>query len=481
MDDGDIPFGLEPEAPKAPKQVPVDPTYRSVPHSPEAESGVLGCALMDPQEVMPMVMEKIRVPEVFYDANHKAIWIALCDLFEKKVAIDPITLQQRLKDKGQLEDVGGLPFIMGMMDKVPSAANIEVYLSIILDKFTFRSAIRECTRLIDSAYEHTGTSDEYLDLVQKGLNGLATHRYRSNLVAVKKLVYDVFAETQELLDRTDAIDGIPTGFADLDRVCWGMHPGEFIILAARPAQGKSSMCGNIAEHVAVDLRIPVGIFTLEMNPKAIIHRMICARARVNGRKLRDFPERDVPKFMAAGKEISQAPIYVDDASGNSSLQIRAKARKMVKDYGVKLLCVDYLQLVEPPRRREHRSTEVAEISKDLCALGKELGIPVLALSQLNREMDKEKGRRPKLSDLKESGSLEQDADTVWMLYQREVKGETGAQDHGQLTTAPVGLIVAKNRCGENTEIPLVFVKSYTRFQLAAKEPIEEQPEMPYAN
>lgn len=475
MDSEDVPFGLEP---KAPKPAPVDPSYRAIPNSPDAEAGVLGCALLDPNDVMPQCLEKIRLPEVFYDNVHKTIWSALADLFEKKVAIDPITLQQRLKDKGQLEGSGGLVFITGLMEKVPSAANIEYYLTIVLDKYTFRSAIRECTRLIDSAYEHIGTADEYLDSVQKSLNGLAVHRYRSNLVPVRKLVSEVLKETQDLLDRTGAIDGIPTGLADLDNICWGMHNGEFILLAARPSQGKSSLCGNIAEHVAVDLNMPVAIFTLEMNPKAIVHRMICARAQVNGRKLRDFPERDVPKFMTAAKEIAKAPLYVDDASGNSSLQIRAKARKMVKDYGCRLLCVDYLQLVEPPRRREHRATEVAEVSKDLCALGKELNIPVLALSQLSREMDKEKGRRPKLSDLKESGALEQDADTVWMLYQKEVKGEKGAQDYGNLVTAPVGLIVAKQRGGENTEIPLVFIKSWTKFTLAAKESPAEQTQMP---
>lgn len=467
MDDfDDVPFGVEVK-PAKPAQKVVDPTYRSIPHSVEAERGTLGCILLDPQPNMALCLEKVRVAETWYDLRHRSIWTALLYLYEQKTAIDAITLQQRLKDQQELDAVGGLAYIMGLGESVPSAANISYYLDIVLDKYLIRSSIRECVRLSDLAYEWEESADEYLDAVQQTLNTLAIHRYRANVVSVKVMAQECVADIERALEQKKAIDGIPTGFTDLDKLCCGLHPKELIILAGRTSTGKSSLAFNVAEHIALDLKLAVGIFSLEMAAKSIVYRMICSRGRVNSRNIREgfLSERDFPKISKAAGMLAGAPIYIDDERGGTSLQIRAKARRMQQDYGIKVFIIDYLQLVHSPRHREKRHNEVADVANDLQTLAGELNTPVIALSQLNRELDKDKGRRPRLSDLSESGTIENNADTVWMLYNKKRDEEGGRFD--SFDARPVGLVVGKQRHGPTGEIDLTFCASYTRFESAA--------------
>jgi replicative DNA helicase len=457
----------------APAQSPsVD---RLPPHSPEAEQGVLGCVLLSPNDCMGICLEKLKPGEaVFYDLRHQTIFKALAEMYDAREPIDVITLQQRLKDRQLLEQVGGLAYLSILPDVVPSAANLTYYLEIVQEKFLLRKMIQVCTEVVGRVYDYEGEVDALVDEVEKEILHINESRVQANTTTIKDLVKRAISTIEEFHQRQGMLTGLGTGFNDFDKMTSGLHPGEMIVIAARPSIGKTSLAMNIAEHVALELRLPVGVFSLEMTADSLILRMLCSRARVNLRDVRDgfLAERDFPKLTGAAGKLANSPLFIDDSSGLSILQLRAKARRMHQQFGIKLFVVDYLQLLHSTARRaENRQQEIADISGGIKALAKELNVPVIVLSQLNREPEKrERGAEPKMSDLRESGSIEQDADLVGLLYK---PGKAGDDDdagsaRAEADAVPVNLLIAKQRNGPTGEVNLTFLKPYTRFESAAK-------------
>lgn len=446
---------------------------RLPPHSIEAEQGVLGCVLLAPAEGLGECVQKFRSgADIFYDLRHRTIYETLVEMYDKKEAIDLITVQQRLKDRQQLDAIGGIPYLASLADAVPSAANLEYYQNIIKEKFLLRKMIQTCTAVVGRVYDHEGEVDALLDEVECDILRLGESRIESATDTIKDLVHKAITTIEQFHQRQGMLTGVGTGFVDLDKMTSGFHGGEMIVIAARPSMGKTSLAMNIAEHVAIDLKLPVGVFSLEMTGESLVLRMLCSRARVNLRNMREgfLAERDFPKLTGAAGKLAGAPLFIDDSSALSILQLRAKARRMHQQHGIKLFVIDYLQLLHSTSRRaENRQQEIADISNGVKALAKELDVPVIVLSQLNREMEREKNRTPRLSDLRESGAIEQDADLVAMLYD---PGKKDDDDDGarrdDIDAKPIKLLIAKQRNGPTGEIDLTFIKSYTRFESAAK-------------
>jgi replicative DNA helicase len=447
---------------------------RLPPHSIEAEQGVLGCVLLSPHDCMGECIEKLKMgAAVFYDLKHQTLFQSLVEMYDEKQAIDLITLQQRLKNVQQLENVGGLAYLSSLPDAVPSAANLEYYLEIVLEKYLLRKMIQTCTGIVGRVFDYEGQVEALLDEVERDILRISEERVTGAGLSIKELVNKAISKIEEYHQNHGMLTGISTGFVDFDKMTTGLHEGEMIVIAARPSVGKTSLAMNIAEHVSLEVKVPVGVFSLEMTADQLVLRMLCSRSRVNLRNIRDgfLAERDFPKLTGAAGKLAGAPLFIDDSSGLSILQLRAKARRMWQQYGIKLFVIDYLQLLNSTSRRaENRQQEIAEISGGLKSLAKELSVPIIVLSQLNRELEKRgPGERPRLSDLRESGAIEQDADLVGLLY-RETKNKDGEDETNEMESdaIPVKLFIAKQRNGPTGDVDLTFLKSYTRFESAAK-------------
>jgi len=457
-----------------------DPTKvdRLPPHSIEAEQGVLGCVLLSPNDKLGETIGAFKAgSEVFYDLRHRTIYELLVEMYDKKDAIDLITVQQRLKDRQQLDAVGGLPYLASLPDAVPSAANLDYYQDIVREKYLLRKMIQTCTEVVGRVYEHEGEIDALLDEVEKDILHISEARVETETITIKDLVRTAIKTIEDYHQRQGALTGLGTGFIDFDKMTSGMHAGEMIVIAARPSMGKTSLAMNIAEHVAVDQRVPVGVFSLEMTADSLVLRMLCSRSRMNLRNIREgfLAERDFPKLTNAAGKLAGAPLFIDDTPALSILQLRAKARRMWQQYGVKLFVIDYLQLLHSTARRaDNRQQEIADISSGIKSLAKELKVPVIVLSQLNREVEREKGRKPRMADLRESGAIEQDADLIGLLYKADPENRKKAasddeEDEGRQQEAiPVNLLIAKQRNGPTGDVHLTFLKSITRFESAAK-------------
>jgi replicative DNA helicase len=448
---------------------------RLPPHSIEAEQGVLGCILLSPNDCMGICIEKFkRGAEVFYDMRHQALFDVLAEMYDKKELIDTIVLGQYLRDRNQLEALGGMPYIAGLMNCVPSAASLEYYVEIVKEKYILRKMIQTCTGAVAKVYDHQGEVDGLLDEVERDVLQIAEERVSVGNKTIKDLVHHAINTIEDYHSRAGALTGLGTGFPDLDRMTSGMHGGEMIVIAARPSMGKTSLAMNIAEAVAIDQKQPVGVFSLEMTAESLVLRMLCSRSRVNLRNIRDgfLAERDFPKLTGAAGKLANAPLFIDDSAGLSILQLRAKARRMFQQHGIKLFVIDYLQLLNASSQKiENRQQEIAQISNGIKALAKELDVPVIVLAQLNRELEKDKNRKPRLSDLRESGAIEQDADLVGLLY--KVESEKAEDDDGgagqqEIEAVPVNLLIAKQRNGPTGDVNLTFLKSYTRYESASK-------------
>jgi len=466
---------------KAPRSEARPLLDRLPPHSPEAEQGVLGCALLSPNECMGECVEKFKTDgEAFYDLRHQTIFSTLAEMYDSREAIDLITLQQRLKNKQLLEQVGGLAYLASLPDAVPSAANLSYYLEIVQEKFLLRKMIITCTEVVGRVYDHEGEVDALIDEVERDILKISESRVQGQSSSIKDLVKKAITTIEEYHTRQGMMTGVGTGFADLDKMTSGLHGGEMVVIAARPSMGKTSLAMNIAESVSIDQKLPVGVFSLEMTSESLVLRMLCSRSRVNMRNVREgfLAERDFPKLTGAAGKLASAPLFIDDSSGLSILQLRAKARRMHQQHGIKLFVIDYLQLLHSTARRaENRQQEIADISSGIKSLAKELDVPVIVLSQLNRELEKDKSRKPRMSDLRESGSIEQDADLIGLLYKpnagdEEEGGGGGDDDH---VAVPVNLLIAKQRNGPTGDVHLTFLKSYTRFESAAKVSDEDVP------
>jgi replicative DNA helicase len=452
---------------------------RLPPHSPEAEQGMLGCVFLSPNECMGECIEKFKGdPEVLYDLRNQTIFGVLLEMYDKREAIDIITVQQRLKDKQLLEEVGGISYLAALPDTVPSSANLSYYLDIVQEKYLLRKMIHTCTDVVGRVYDYEGEVDALMDEVERDILRISESRVQSQTTTIKDLVKKAITTIEDFHQRQGMLTGVGTGFTDLDKMTSGLHGGEMVVIAARPSMGKTSLAMNIAEYVSIEQRLPVGVFSLEMTSESLVLRMLCSRSRVNLRNVREgfLAERDFPKLTGSAGKLANAPLFIDDSSALSILQLRAKARRMSQQYGIKLFVVDYLQLLHSTARRaENRQQEIADISSGIKSLAKELNVPVIVLSQLNRELEREKNRKPRLSDLRESGAIEQDADVVGLLYKPSSGDDEESGSAAEEDAIPVNLLIAKQRNGPTGDVNLTFLKSYTRFESAAKVSDEDVP------
>src|SRR5213595_2432275 len=457
------------------KVVPISPTgsaqdvHRSPPHSVEAEQGVLGSMLISPREAIAECVEKIN-EEYFYVPAHQTIYNVLVDLWNAGQAIDLITFTQVLRDRNLLESVGGAAFVTSLFTFVPTAANVQYYLDIVRDKYILREIITAATESVRRAYEEQDEVNNLLDEVEQRIFAVGEDRFKGEMLSMKEQVMSTLESIEKLFENKGAITGVSTGFRDLDKLTSGLHSSEMIVIAARPSMGKTALAMNIAEHAAIEVKLPVAIFSLEMSAQQLVQRMLCSRARVNLAKTRDgfLAEADFPKLTQAASKLAEARIFIDDTAGLTILELRAKARRLKAQHDVRLIIVDYLQLLRSTSRRaqDNRQLEISEISAGLKGLAKELKIPIIVVAQLNRQPEQRSGGKPRLIDLRESGSIEQDADLVGLLVRPEIyeeDEEARAEKEGEAE-----LIIAKQRNGPVGEILLTFLKEFTRFEDRAR-------------
>ena len=447
--------------------------HRLLPQSPDAEKGLLGSILLLPREVLGECVEAGIEAGYFHIPAHAVIYVVLLDLWNDNQAIDIITLTQVLRDRNKLEEAGGAALVSSLLTFVPTAANASYYMEIMQEKFTLRAIIKTCTEYAARSYDEQENVPMLLDEVEQKIFEIAQERYKDKQLSIRDQVMDAIEAIQDLHDRRGSVTGLATGFTELDKMTNGLHPAEMIVIAARPSMGKTALAMNIAEHVAIQLQKPVAIFSLEMSAQQLIQRLLCSRARVNLQRVRDgfLNEGDFRNLTGAASKLADGKIFIDDSAGLSIVELRAKARRLKSQHNIELIVIDYLQLLRSTTRRasENRQIEIAEISAGIKALSKELDVPIIVLAQLNRNPENRTGDskgRPRLSDLRESGSIEQDADVVGLLVREEYYAdddETRKEAEGKAE-----LIIAKQRNGPVGDVPLTFLKEYTRFEDRAR-------------
>jgi len=431
---------------------------RLPPNAIEAEAAVLGSMLHD-WRVCGEVLQVIKSADDFYLGKHAAIYGVLIELYDQTQSIDMVQLNQRLADKQMLEQIGGLDYLVELMEAVPSAASAEHYAHIVRDKAVLRGLIDASSHIIQDAYTADLPAQELLEIAEKQIFDIAQFGNTDQAADLKDLL-------QETFDRLEAEDGrmvtgVETGFFELDEMTNGLQPGEMIIVAARPSMGKTALALNIAEHMGATAKVPVAVFSLEMSKQQLAQRLLCSRSGVDSHKLRRnmLSRDDFAKLSLTVGELSEAPIFIDDTPGLSLLALRAKSRRLKARHDVKAIFIDYLQLMSAPGS-ENRQQEVSNISRGIKALARELEVPVVCLSQLNRAAEQREGHRPRMSDLRESGSIEQDADVVMMLHREDYyhRGEDDYVDNNQAE-----VILTKQRNGPTGTVKLAFHGSTTRF------------------
>ncbi len=436
---------------------------RVPPQNLEAELSVLGSILLD-NEVTGEVLQTLR-PDDFYRSDHRQIFDSLVELYDANQKVDLVILRDHLKKKGVLDEVGGVAKLTELVETTPTAANAIYYAEIVKEKALLRRIIGVATEMMRSSYDQTGLSaDALLDNAERLIFEIAESRVKAEAVKIKDIMQEVWKRIDQIHDRKGRLTGLDTGFYDLNDLTGGLQNSELIILAGRPSMGKTSFALNLVEYVAVTLEKPVTFFSLEMSKEQLIQNMICSRARISSNKIRKgvVSVEEMKELQMAAGRLAETPIFIDDSSILSLLELRAKARRLKAQENISLVIVDYLQLMEPPRA-ENRQQEIAAISRGLKSLARELAIPVLAVSQLSRAPETRGGvesHRPRLSDLRESGALEQDADVVLMLYRDEY------YDPDTMEKGIAELAVAKQRSGPAglKPIRLLFQPEFTRFQ-----------------
>ena len=441
--------------------------HKIPPQNIEAEQSVLGGILIE-NEAINRVME-ILAPEDFYREAHRKIYHALIELSERDEPADLITTTNELRKKGELEMVGGASYLAYLIDSVPSAANIEYYARIVKEKAILRKLIETSTEIITQSYEDRTDVEAFLDEAERAIFEISEKRVRPSFFPIKEIVKESFKTIEQLYKKKELVTGVPSGFKELDRLTAGFQPSDLIIVAGRPSMGKTAFCLNIAQYAAIEGRVPVAIFSLEMSKEQLVLRMLCSEAQVEGTRLRTgyLGESDWPKLTMAAGTLSDAPIFIDDTAALSVLELRAKARRLKSEHGLGMIIIDYLQLMKGRGKAESRQQEISEISRSLKALAKELNVPVIAVSQLSRKTEERTGNRPQLSDLRESGAIEQDADLILFLFREEVYHRT-EENRGKAE-----VIIGKQRNGPIGKVDLAFLDKYTSFKdLYKGEPIE---------
>ena len=429
------------------------------PHDIEAEQAILGSMLTDKDAVISTI--EFLKEEDFYREDHKTIYSAILNLYSKAEPIDIITVKAELSSLGKFEKVGGIEYLAGLPEKVPTTANVEKYIKIVEEKSTLRRLIKSANELLELGYDESEEPDMIMDMAEKKIFDISQKKNQKGYTAIKDILVESFAELERLYNQKGHITGVPTGFTDLDYKTSGFHSSDLIIVAARPAMGKSAFAINIATNAAMSANIPVVIFNLEMSKEQVGNRILCSEAMVDSNKIRTgkIEDEDWMKLATASGRLSEAPIYIDDTPGITVMEIRAKCRKLKMEKGIGLIVIDYLQLIQGSGKgSKSREQEISEISRSLKILAKELEVPVIALSQLSRAAEQRKDdHRPMLSDLRESGAIEQDADMVIFLYRDDYYNE----DSEKKNIAEI--ILAKHRGGSTGTVELLWMGNYTKF------------------
>ena len=452
------------------------PLQKLPPQNIEAEQMVLGAILIENDSLNKVI--EVLSPDDFYKDTHRRIFAVMLDMFETGDAIDLVTLSDTLRGKTGLEAVGGASYLATLVSLVPTAANIKHHARIVREKAVLRKLIHSATDIITQSYEDSRTVvniDELLDRAEKSIFEIAQGKIKDSFVSMKNIVGHSFAIVERLYEKKEMVTGLATGFLDLDERTSGFQQSDLIIIAGRPSMGKTAFCLNIAAYAAIEKGKSVAIFSLEMSKEQLVLRMLGSESRVDAHKLRTghLSERDwTPLSTAAGK-LADAPIFIDDTAAISVLETRAKARRLKADQGLDLVIVDYLQLMRGRGDEGSREQEISNISRSLKALAKELQVPVIALSQLNRAVETRPGKekRPMLADLRESGAIEQDADVILFIYRDEVYNKCECPYDGECLCGQRGkaeVIIGKQRNGPIGKVDLTFVNRYTRFENAEK-------------
>jgi len=441
---------------------------RRMPESLAAEAAVLGSMLIDP-ECIDDVIDMLKVDSVpFYRKEHRYIYDALISLYEKSrgedVAIDAVLLRDELEKRKQLEEVGGVEYLARILDSVPSSANVMYYTGIVKDKQLLREIITAVGEVLDDVYNGDGEPSEKLDEAEKKIFAVTEKKISGGASGLRDLV----ARSFELIEKREGriVTGLPTGYYELDDLTCGLQNGEMIVIAGRPSMGKTSLALNIAEHIGFVEKLPVAIFSLETSRQQLAERFLCSISEIDSQKVRKglLSTEDYEKLKEACGELYEVPIYIDDTSSLTPLELRAKSRRLKSRYNMRCIIVDYLQLMHLGGRVESRQQEITTISRYIKALARELNIPVVVLSQLNRSPEGREGHRPRMSDLRESGSIEQDADVVMLLH-REDYYHRGEPDYVENNKADI--IIAKQRNGPTGSVGLIFRERFTRFENAS--------------
>jgi replicative DNA helicase len=435
---------------------------RTLPHNLEAERSVLGAILLH-NDAFNLAAEVIDSKDFFRDA-HRRIFDKMVKLAERGDAIDLVTLKEELGRAGELDEIGGPAYITALVDGVPRSTNVEHYARIIKEKATLRNLIYSANKILTNAYEGGEEADVILDQAEHAIFAIADDKVRDGFVSLRALAQSSLETIERLHARKELITGVPTGFTDLDEMTSGLQPSDLIIIAARPSMGKTSLALNMAQHIGTKTDMTVGLFSLEMSKEQLFLRLLTAEARIDAHRLRGgfLGERDWGKLSQAIGTLSETKIFIDDTPSIGVLEMRAKCRRLKSEHGLHLVVVDYIQLMQGRGRFENRTLELASISRSMKGLAKELNVPIVVLSQLSRAPESRSDHRPQLSDLRESGALEQDADVVVFIYREDLYGDRNqpAAD----TQGVAELIIGKQRNGPTGIVKLAFIREFTRFE-----------------
>ncbi|MDD3258788.1 MAG: replicative DNA helicase [Smithellaceae bacterium] len=445
----------------------IDPSlYKLPPQNIEAEQSILGSILLENGTIN--AVQEILNRDDFYSEAHRKIFSAIERMADKNEPVDLITLSSALKDQNLLDSIGGAAYLASLVDNVPTAANAANYAKIVKGKSVLRGLIGSATEIINSCYDTGSDVDQVLDIAEHRIFEISENKVRVSFYPIKDIVRDTFRSIEDLFTRKELITGVPTGFDKIDDMTSGLQNSDLIIVAGRPSMGKTALALNVAQHAALETQIPVAIFSLEMSKEQLAFRMLASEARVDSQRMRKgfLGETDWPKLTAAAGRLSEAPLFIDDTPAITVLEMKAKSRRLKAERDLGLIVVDYIQLMRSSGNTNSREQEISEISRSLKALAKELKVPVIALSQLNRQVETRPGgnKRPQMSDLRESGAIEQDADVIIFIYRDEVYNKS--DDNPEKGTAEI--IIGKQRNGPTGPVKLAFLDRFTTFENLAR-------------